>query len=257
MDNTQINELIIFFVLTLFVLVITLFSLFYIFNSRRLKFIIERKETHEKFSKELESSRLESQEHLLKTLSWELHDNIGQLLSVSKMQLSMISSNLSPEDQKIITDTRDLLSKVLEDVRSLSKSLNAESLVFLGLAKAIHLEIERLNRLGFVKATFEYDENIPELHSEHEVILFRIVQECISNVIKHARANTFNVSLNMDANNLIIETRDDGIGMPEKSDHFGLGLKNIISRAKMLKADVIWESPSGGGLLTKITYPVT
>lgn len=257
MDNTQINELIIFFVLTLFGLIIILFSLFYIFNSRRLKFIIERKEIHEKFNKELESSRLESQEHLLKTLSWELHDNIGQLLSVSKMQLSMISPQLSNEDKKIIADTKELLSKVLEDVRSLSKSLNAESLVFLGLAKAVFLEIERLNRLGFVKATFAYDDNIPAIQSEHEVILFRIIQECISNVIKHARASEFFISLHLEENNLIIETRDDGIGMPEKSDHFGLGLKNIISRTKMLQAEVVWESPPEGGLITKITYPLT
>jgi signal transduction histidine kinase len=256
MDNQEIGQLIIYFVLTLLILVIILFSLFYIFNSRRLKYIIEKKQAQEKFTRELESSRIENQEHLLKTLSWELHDNIGQLLSVSNMQLSMLSGNFSDKDGKIIADTKELISKILEDVRMLSKSLNAESIVFLGLLKAIHLEVERLNRLGFVQSEMIVQNGIPAIPNEHEIILFRILQECISNVIKHAKATKYMISILQNGENIIITSEDNGVGMKPDPAHFGLGIKNIMSRSAMLGADVKFESVGGGGLKTIIRYPI-
>src|SRR5690606_15551916 len=104
---------------------------------------------------------------------------------------------------------------------------------------------------------FYVHNEIPSLPNEHEVILFRIIQECISNVIKHAKASEFFVSMKIEGSTLTIEAVDNGIGMPENQAHFGLGLKNILSRTKALGAKVSWEKPDTGGLKTKITYPVT
>lgn len=255
MDHTEINQLIVYFVLTLFVLVIILFSLFFIFNKRRLYFIKEKIGAQEKYQKELEESRIENQEHLLKTLSWELHDNIGQLLSVSNLQLSMVSPDISEKDKKIIQDTREIISKVLQDVRNLSKALNADSFIFLGLIKAVDMEIERLNRLRFVAAEFKISGQVVSISNEHEIILFRIIQECISNVIKHAKATRFLIHFEFSPEMFIIHCEDNGIGMKLNIGNYGLGLKNILSRTVLLGAHPSFENVVGGGLKIMIRYP--
>jgi signal transduction histidine kinase len=256
MDIAQVNQLTVYFVLTLFFLVIILFSLFFIFNKRRLHYISEKQNALDRYQKELEASRIENQEHLLKALSWELHDNIGQLLSVSNLQLSMVSADIPEKDKKLVTDTREILSRVLEDVRNLSKSLNADSFMFLGLIKAVDFEIERLNRLKFVDATFITEGNETTLPDEHEIILFRIIQECISNVIKHARATKFEIFFRFGSEGFTILCEDNGIGMNIHSKNFGLGMKNIISRAALIGAEASLEPVTGGGLRVKIFYPV-
>lgn len=102
MDLAQVNQLTVYFVLTLLILVVILLSLFFIFNKRRLHYISEKQNAQERYKKELEASRIENQEHLFKALSWELHDNIGQLLSVSNLQLSMVSSGLDEKDKNLL-----------------------------------------------------------------------------------------------------------------------------------------------------------
>lgn len=256
MDQIVISDLIVVFVFILITLVIIIFTLFYTFNKRRLYFISEKQKSRIKYEKELEASRIENQEHLLKALSWELHDNIGQLLSVSNLQLSMISEDVTEKDRKLIADTREILSKVLEDVRNLSKSLNADSFIFLGLAKAVSFEIERLNRLRFVDAKFTFEGKETEISNEHQIILFRIIQECISNMIKHARATRFSVAFLSEPQIFTIICEDNGLGMNLNTKNYGLGLKNIVSRANMIGAETLFEPVTGGGLRIKIFYPI-
>ncbi|MBK6785901.1 MAG: hypothetical protein IPG79_20760 [Saprospiraceae bacterium] len=255
MDLAQVNQLTVYFVLTLLILVVILLSLFFIFNKRRLHYISEKQNAQERYKKELEASRIENQEHLFKALSWELHDNIGQLLSVSNLQLSMVSSGLDEKDKKLITDTREILSKVLEDVRNLSKALNAESFMFLGLVKAVSFEMERLNRLKFVDAGFRVEGNVFEVADDHEIILFRIIQECISNVIKHARATKFDIIFRYGTDSFTIICEDNGIGMNIHSKNYGLGMKNIVSRSILIGAEANLELVTGGGLKVSVVYP--
>ncbi len=256
MHEENLNVLVISFVIILLVLTILLFSLLYFFNQKRIKYIIEKQEGLRKAERELERARIENQEHLLKSLSWELHDNIGQLLSVSKMQLSMMSVPVRNEDKKMLDDTISLLGQVLDDVRNLSKSLNTESIVFMGLLKAATFEIERLNRLKFINASYFVSGHVVTMHHEHEIILFRIIQEVISNVIKHARATTFSLTFTFSEHQLLILCEDNGMGMNTDSSGYGLGLKNIVSRANMIKASSHFENKVDGGLKTSICYPL-
>ena len=85
MDKTQVIYLILFTVIILLVLVSMVFSLFLVFNRKRIKYILEKQEAQRQAEFEFAKIRIENQEYLLKNISWELHDNIGQLLSVSKM----------------------------------------------------------------------------------------------------------------------------------------------------------------------------
>lgn len=256
MDQTQVIYLILFTVMVMLILVSMVFMLFIVFNRKRIKFILEKQETQRQAEFEFAKIRIENQEHLLKNISWELHDNIGQLLSVSKMQLSMLPQPDTETDKKILNDTMELISKVLDDIRSLSRSLNTESIGFMGLLTATKFEIDRLNRLKFINARFNITGTPVKLHNSDEIILFRIIQELMSNVIKHAKASNFDLVFSFGNDELIITASDNGVGMKTKTENYGLGLKNIVSRIKLLNGSINFENKEKRGLLTTIKYPL-
>jgi two-component system, NarL family, sensor kinase len=233
------------------------FMLFLVFNRRRIKFIMEKQEAQRQAEFEFAKIRIENQEHLLKNISWELHDNIGQLLSVSKMQLSMLPERGNDSEKKIVNDTIDIISRVLEDIRSLSKSLNTESIGFMGMIKATRFEIERLNRLKFINAKFKIKGEPVKLKNDDEIVIFRIIQELMSNVIKHARASDFEIVFSFGKDVLEITATDNGVGMKTKTENYGLGLKNIVSRINLLGGSINFENRKEGGLRTKIKCPMT
>jgi signal transduction histidine kinase len=154
MDKEDNIILIISVVLMLVFLIGLMFTLFIIFNKRKEKYIIERETAKRAYEMELADSKVEIQEQIMKNISWELHDNIGQLLSVSKMQLNMIGRQASDDDQKALDDCNSIIGEALMDIRQLSKTLNNDYIKFNGIVKAIELEIERFNRLKYLDAYF-------------------------------------------------------------------------------------------------------
>jgi two-component system, NarL family, sensor kinase len=255
MVEKDLKYLITVFVCIFFILVFIILLVFYIFNKRRVKYILEKQAIAREADNILNQAKIEIQEHLLKNLSWELHDNIGQLLSVSKMQLAMIAAPISIQDKKMLEDTIAILGNVLEEIRLLSKSLNTESIVFMGLAKAIQTDIDRLNRINFLKADLQIIGTVYSIYSNHEIILFRMVQEIITNVMKHAKASTLTITLHYQTNTLDIIAVDNGIGMQYEAFNTGIGLKNIASRSKFINASTTNANMPEGGLKTTISYP--
>lgn len=256
MDQTQVIYLVLISVLTMLVLVSMVFVLFIVFNRRRVKFIIEKQEALRKAELENARIRIETQEMLLRNISWELHDNVGQLLSVSKMQLSMLSEPDSESEKKILNDTMQLLTQVLDDIRSLSRTLNTDHIGFMGLIKSVEFEIDRLNRLKYINAKLRVKGNPAEIKNDDQIVLFRIIQEWISNVIKHAKATHFDLEFIFDHDFLTITADDNGIGMDLKPENYGLGMKNIISRMKLLNGDIKIENKKEGGLRSIVKYPL-
>ena len=132
------------FGLTLFVIIF-----FIIFQKRKNKLLIERFKQQQLFDEEIVKSTMEIQEQTLKHLGWELHDNVGQLLAYASMQLNMIKSK-APEDLKMqVSETVTTLKESLQEVRALSKSLNSEVLLHMGLIPSIENELNRLRRMKF------------------------------------------------------------------------------------------------------------
>jgi len=225
---------------TLIVLLLglTLVFLFLFIQRRKQKYLLERKETQAKYDKELAKSQNEIRERALENLSWEIHDNVGQLLSISKMQLNRLETKISDENKNDLAEVTSLVSKSLQDLRALSKSLNPVSIKEIGLIKALELEINRYNRLNFIKAKLNIVNESFRLDKEKETILFRIVQEFITNAIKHAKASELNVTLLYKNDELEITVKDNGIGfdMNNKKIIKGVGLFNMEGRAKLINA---------------------
>lgn len=242
--------------LTVILLVVVIIIIFSVFQNRKIKFLSEQKEAKQRFDKEIIKSRLETQEQTLQNISWELHDNVGQLLSVAKMQLNIVQSNLTEDKKAIVKETGDIISKSLQEIRSLSKLLNPEVIKNIGLHEAIHLEINRFNRLNFMDATFSIKGELIPINKKDEIILFRIVQEFISNSVKHSKTKKMEVTATYNTNTLVITIQDYGVGFNENTVKNGSGLLNMKSRAKLINTEFYLKSKKNKGVSLTLTYPL-
>lgn len=235
-------------VITLVFLCSILIVLFVVFQRRKNSLILRQKESEKRFEQEISKMQIEIREETFRNISWELHDNIGQLLTLAKIQLQSKANN---------SEVLFILDKGLKELRALSKSINPDTLKNISLVLAINQEIERLNRLGFIKATFKVVGKETTLKSDVEIVLFRIIQEFLSNTIKHAKATALDIVLKFEKNELYVTAKDNGTGIPQnKVNHAGMGLKNIVDRAQLINAKATITSAENKGTELTIAYVV-
>ena len=257
MDQIEIQLLIFVTTIIVLILAITLIVFFFYFQQKKTAYLIEQRETQKRFEEEITKSKLEIQEQALKNISWEIHDNVGQLLSVAKMQLNIIQFELPEKQQNKIIETGEIVSKSLQELRGLAKSLNPETIKNKGLIDSIALEIDRYNRLNFVEAELLVSDEFFNLSNEKEIILFRILQEFCNNTLKYSKAEKLKIELNYKANMLNIIAEDNGVGFDvnDISKQNGIGLINIKSRGKLIGAKIELISSENKGTKLYISCP--
>ncbi|MFI2744627.1 sensor histidine kinase [Zhouia sp. PK063] len=239
----------------LLIIITALVVIFYVFQKRKTEILIEKAKQAQEFQKEINKTQIEIQEQTLKAISWELHDNIGQLLSAVKMQLNFLELD-TPILKNNLKSTSDVVQQCILEVRQLSHNLNTDHIAKVGLQKAIENELNRYKRFGTFEIHFEshVDEYV-EVDSNSGIIIFRIFQECLVNVSKYAQAENLYVKLNYYDTyvNLIVE--DDGVGFDVNNTEDGTGLNNIKKRAEMIMANVTINSEIEKGTQIKLKYP--
>ena len=158
----------------IFLLLATLFISFLVLAwQRRKKLQLEKDQMKMHFDQELLRTQLEIQEQTLKTISEEIHDNIGQALSLAKLKLNTLKYDQPDLLAEKINDSRELVSKAIRDLRDLSRSLNTDSIASMGLVRAIELELELFRKSGF-QTTLYTEGEIRKMEPQQELILFRI-----------------------------------------------------------------------------------
>lgn len=241
--------------LVLLTLLITIVILFVFFQKRKLKFILEKKEAEKKYMEEIAKSQIEIQEQALQNMSWELHDNIGQLLSVARMHINILGTQLAEENKEKLNEVSEIVGKSLQEIRLLSKTMNTEIIQNMGLVKSIEVELDRFNKLNFLVATLNIQGEERSLDIKEEIILFRILQEFFSNAIKHSKAKNLAVNLNFKDDQLLISAKDDGVGFEDGEIEKGSGLINMKSRAAIIKAEFSMKSAKNKGVSLTLSYP--
>lgn len=257
MEQTEIQILVFVTTIIVLILAITLIVFFFYFQQKKTAYLLKQREIQKRFEEEINKSRLEIQEQALQNISWEIHDNVGQLLSTAKMQLNMMLFALPEESHEGIQETSDIVGKSLEELRGLAKSLNPETIKNKGLVTSITQEVERFNRLNFIEASIEISEDYYDLTNEKEIILFRILQEFCNNTLKYAKAKNLDIKLNFEENNLIITAEDNGVGfdMNDTSKHSGIGLTNMKSRGELIGAKIDLKSAENKGTKLYLSCP--
>ncbi|KAA1248062.1 sensor histidine kinase [Aquimarina sp. RZ0] len=247
--------LIVYFTIIILFFVIFGIIFFIAFQRRKNKLLLDKFKAQQRFDEELQNSKIEIQEQTLKNVSWELHDNIGQLLSAAVMQINMLNTNLDPKITESITDIRGLVGDSLQEIRSLSKTLNHEVIENIGLEKSIKVELDRYKKHDFLHTEFSVIGEEVHINPKDEIILYRIIQEFFSNTIKHAEASNLIVELTYTTEDLNIKIQDDGVGFDMQSVQANSGLLNMKSRGSLIDAEVSLDASPGKGVLLTLNYP--
>lgn len=249
MEQTGI-EGVIFAILGLTGLSFVIILLIIIFQKKKNKLIIKQVEAQKHFEKEIIESQIEIKEQTLRNISWELHDNIGQLLTLAKIQLQKIND----QDTKEINDN---LTNILNEVRALSKVTNPDYVSKISLEEALKLEINRFNRLNYIESSLISEGNSFTINPKSEIIIFRILQEFFSNTIKHSKASKLDVWINFEEvkNKLTIIAKDNGKGFDLSIPNIGgIGLTNMKKRGHLIDAEVHIKSELNTGTSLTIIY---
>jgi signal transduction histidine kinase len=248
------REVIMVATITLVILVAMIIILFVTFQSKKNKYILDQLEAEKKMEEEIAKSKMEIQEQSLRNIGWELHDNIGQILSTAKMQLGILRPRIAEEHQGSIGEITNLIGDSLQEIRLLSKTLNPEVIRNLGLVKSIEFELERFNKLKFLNAKLTVTGEEAVIDHKDEIILFRILQEFFSNAIKHSKASSLTVLLEYLNEKLLITAQDDGVGFDVEKSMTGSGLINMKSRALMIGATYSIQSSPNNGVILVLCY---
>jgi signal transduction histidine kinase len=221
-------------------------------NNQHLK---ESEEMKAQFDEQLLQSKIEVQEQTFTLLGQELHDNIGQLLSSVKMLLGATQRKL-PEVPPTLKEASDTLAKAMQEIRSLSKSLNKEWLDQFHFIENIQTEIERIRQACDVTIELHTNTTFLPLRSESQLLLFRTVQEALVNSLKHAGASEITITIEF-LEALTLQVRDNGTGMTGVNRRpNGVGCMNMKNRIALLGGTIEWQSGKEGGTSVHIVLPV-
>jgi len=225
-----------------------------------LFFIISIIRYHRKYVK-LEKERIHAeitiQENERKRIATDLHDSLGPLLSSVKLQINSLDST-SENDQHIINKAGRHLDEIIANLREISHNLLPNTLQRKGLTEAIREFTGNQSKRNGTKIDF-YQLQQVTIAPEMEIHVFRMVQEIIHNTLKHAHAKNLQVGLGKENNEIIILTKDDGVGFDYeklRKGSSGLGLKSIESRIEILNGTYILKSSPGNGTSYFIKIPV-
>ncbi len=244
------SEGIVFAAIGLAGLCVTVVFLFVIFQKKKNKLLLKQVEAQKHFEQEIGELQIEIREQILRNISWELHDNIGQLLTLAKIQLQKVE-----EDPVHIPEINQNLTNILNEVRALSRIINPDYITSINLYEAIKLETDRFNRLKYIEAAVHVQGQQQDLNPKAEVVIFRILQEFFSNTIKHSRATKLDVNLVFEDQKLTITATDNGVGFDSSKDSKnGIGLDNMKRRGALINATVELQSEPKKGTLLRLIH---
>lgn len=245
--------------IVLLLLVFFIINFILIYQKRQRANFNEKIQMQSKFQNELLQTQIEIQSQTLQTISQEIHDNVGQVLSLARLNLATIEVPDDTPNQTKINDTKQLVSKAINDLRDLSRSLYGNKLAELGIAEAVDNELKILQNSGQFKTSFKKVGEAFKLEPQKEMVIYRMLQESMNNAIKHSKAQNINVSMNYEPGLFRLCITDDGIGfdisnLPETG--LGMGLKSMQSRAALIGAEFNIQSSKNIGTSINIKLPI-
>ena len=261
-ESPEIITAIAIITITLLLLGSLMTAFLYIYHKRYRRHLLEKEQLRISYERELLKTQLEIREQTFKNISQEIHDNIGQVLSLAKLNLSTMDPGLPDLEQKI-NDSKKLVSQAIRDLRNLSHGLNTDYISDLGLLRAIEHELESIRKTGGYATELITEGTVYSIDKQSELIIFRIIQESLNNIVKHAASQKIIIYLRYRPEELVLSIRDDGKGfdltpLSEPSNFnasFGLGIKNMHNRARLIGAGFLISSTLEEGTCVMITVP--
>jgi two-component system, NarL family, sensor kinase len=229
------------------------------FNRYKLK---KKNELQQRLNEQQEKATIEilaAEEKERKRIASDLHDGVGQLMTAAWLNLQALQTeqnNLPSNSTKLLTKSLELVDESCKEVRAVSHNMMPNALLKKGLSNAVREFIHQINSKQ-TKINLQTDDINKPIPIQIETVLYRIIQESVNNVIKHANASSLDISIGQDINgvDVMIEDNGKGFNFAEAIKKDGIGLENIQSRVHYLKGTVEWNSAPNKGTLVAIHIP--
>jgi signal transduction histidine kinase len=262
-QNQEIYVIILIAIALALLLVGFILAMLFLYQRRQHRQEQQLARMKDEYQQELLRSQLEIQETTFKAIAQELHDNIGQVLSVVKLSLSILPLEKEHPVYESIQTSRQMLNKVIFDMGNLTKSMHTDRITQIGLLEAIRFDADSIQRTGLLKVNFSVDGDEYRLEDQRSIFLFRMFQEMMNNILKHSRATDVNIAVNYSIDNkFVLKVEDNGIGFDvdkkrtQASSSSGIGLKSMTNRASLIGAQITVSSQPGKGTSIKVELPL-
>ena len=235
---------------TLGMLVLTVgLIIFIILHQKRVKRFNEKIQDMEKAQQRLLlNASIKLQEEERQRLAADLHDDAGPLLATARLYLNenLVNQDKATQLQSIF-QARQIIDDTIQLVRNISHSLMPPTLKNFGLESAINDLFQKISGSGTINASSRFHEYKDRLKEEKELIIFRVVQELINNILKHSNSSFIHLTQNVHAGKFYLRIHHDGRGLVQadfeklNKSNVGLGLKNITSRLRVVDGNINFE----------------
>ncbi|MEO6523292.1 MAG: ATP-binding protein [Mucilaginibacter sp.] len=212
-----------------------------LYNRRKKRHKEEKELLQKSFENELLKSQMEVQEQTMQNIASNLHDNIGQLLSLTIVTLSSINLDEPLRVAEKVESAEQLAKRAIKELRQLSRLIYGQELMRTGLASAVAFELDYLKGAGLHTINFNSNYVTKEQQSDNEIILFRIFQEILNNVVRHAYATIIDVNIEQSAEQIRLGIKDNGKSFDIDEilkEQRGMGLFNIRKRVSLIGGDI-------------------
>lgn len=248
---------------TLLLLGFVLLAGYFFIQQQKKRFLHQREvlELRESFNQTILQSKLEIQERTLDHIAKELHANFSHLVSLININLSVVIAQSTGEVREQINETKLLAKELMQEVKALSVSLNSDFIMKAGFIKAFENELYRLKKTKKYEVSYHHNGVPVRMPSGQEIVLYRLCQEILNNIVKHAKANKISVLLDYRPEKLYLSIEDDGIGFDKQSvfdqavETESTGLSNMVGRAKLINGEFEIKTTPGEGTRAEITIP--
>jgi two-component system, NarL family, sensor kinase len=235
---------------TLGMLVLTIgLILFIIFHQRKvIRYQLRLQQMEQEQQKLLLKASIRLQEEERQRIAADLHDDAGPLLATARLYLNenLVNQDKASQLQSIF-QARQILDDTIQLVRNISHSLMPPTLKNFGLESAINDLFQKISGAGTINASCRFHDYKERLKSEKELVVFRVVQELINNILKHSSSSFIHLTQNMHGGNFVLRIHHDGRGLVQadfeklNKSNIGLGLKNITSRLRVVHGKIQFE----------------
>lgn len=244
-----------------FLLALSLVFFYIRYQKRLLNQQLKLQQAELQHREELLHATIQSQEDERKRIGRDLHDGVGSMLSNLRMNINRLNSIVGndPSVHKMTEQCSTLIDKTISDVRSIAHSLSPSGLELFGLAGALEELCDSINQSGQLSISIENNlRNFKKLDPNTSLALYRVLQEFMSNTVRHAEASTALIRFSEQDNSLLINYKDDGKGFAHDAGvkKAGMGMYNIESRLGMIGAKYTIASSPGEGFSASIVAPL-
>jgi two-component system NarL family sensor kinase len=220
--------------------------LFRLILKQRKKHLLEKQEAELQFWNELNQTKVDVKNETLKQVAFDLHDNIGQLLALTRIHVKKIQKK--QEQTEEWKEINTLTEKMMQEIRGLTTALQTQTNSEFDLMQSLVLQKSAIERTGKIDMVVQVvGQSTKRLSAAHSIMVYRMAQEFISNTLKYAEATEIRIVLHYFPNHLEITFRDNGKGFNPETVERGNGLNHIINRSKMMDADLKFTSTQEEG----------